>query len=113
MYQRLKTDENDWQNLGPPKWHLARRHFVAALALLGFANIYAMRANLSVAIVEMTSGTSKDVNGTHVHVDSIFIKLDGVVAILILANFLEIRLKPEETELLDWRNKRQRARQRA
>ncbi|KHJ96713.1 hypothetical protein OESDEN_03323 [Oesophagostomum dentatum] len=56
------------RDLGPPKWHLARRHFVAALALLGFANIYAMRANLSVAIVEMTTGTNKEINGTNVHV---------------------------------------------
>ncbi|RCN51020.1 hypothetical protein ANCCAN_02807 [Ancylostoma caninum] len=67
MYQRLKTDENEQQYLGPPKWRLARRHFVAALALLGFANIYAMRANLSVAIVEMTTGTNKEINGTSVH----------------------------------------------
>ncbi|VDO53348.1 unnamed protein product [Haemonchus placei] len=68
MYRRLKTDENDSLDLGPPKWRLARRHFVAALALLGFANIYAMRANLSVAIVEMTTGTDKEVNGTKIHV---------------------------------------------
>ncbi len=32
-----------------------RRYVLAFLALLGFANIYAMRANLSIALVEMTS----------------------------------------------------------
>ncbi|VDK88544.1 unnamed protein product [Onchocerca ochengi] len=34
-----------------------RRYIVVILAFLGFANIYAMRANLSVAIVQMTSDT--------------------------------------------------------
>lgn len=48
---------------------MARRHFVTLLALFGFANIYAMRANLSVAIVEMTTGTSYQLaNGTTIHV---------------------------------------------
>lgn len=48
---------------------MARRHFVTLLALFGFANIYAMRANLSVAIVEMTTGTNYLLaNGTIVHV---------------------------------------------
>ncbi len=32
---------------------MQRRNFVALLAFLGFCNIYAMRANLSVAIIEM------------------------------------------------------------
>ncbi|KAL3981934.1 Major Facilitator Superfamily protein [Acanthocheilonema viteae] len=39
------------------KCYLQRRHLVVVLAFLGFANIYAMRANLSVAIVQMTSDT--------------------------------------------------------
>ncbi|MCP9266148.1 Sialin [Dirofilaria immitis] len=39
------------------KCYLQRRYLVVALAFLGFANIYAMRANLSVAIVQMTSDT--------------------------------------------------------
>ncbi|EJW71193.1 hypothetical protein WUBG_17900, partial [Wuchereria bancrofti] len=39
------------------KCYLQRRHLVVILAFLGFANIYAMRANLSVAIVQMTSDT--------------------------------------------------------
>ncbi|VDM75568.1 unnamed protein product [Strongylus vulgaris] len=74
-------------DLGPPKWHLARRHFVAALALLGFANIYAMRANLSVAIVEMTSGTNKDVNGTSIHVDGEFREWSTVTQGVVLGSF--------------------------
>ena len=47
---------------------MARRHWVAILAFLGFANIYAMRANLSVAIVEMTTGSDRTINGTQQHV---------------------------------------------
>ncbi|CEF70896.1 Major facilitator superfamily and Major facilitator superfamily domain, general substrate transporter and Major facilitator superfamily domain-containing protein [Strongyloides ratti] len=34
---------------------IKRRHVLAFMAFLGFVNIYAMRANLSVAIIEMTS----------------------------------------------------------
>uniref|UniRef100_A0A0R3S1V7 Sialin n=1 Tax=Elaeophora elaphi TaxID=1147741 RepID=A0A0R3S1V7_9BILA len=41
----------------PSKCYLQRRHLVVMLAFFGFANIYAMRANLSVAIVQMTSNT--------------------------------------------------------
>lgn len=39
------------------KCYLQQRHLVVILAFFGFANIYAMRANLSVAIVQMTSDT--------------------------------------------------------
>nr|pir hypothetical protein ZK54.1 - Caenorhabditis elegans [Caenorhabditis elegans] len=56
----------DDEALESKRWK--RRHVVAILALLGFANIYAMRANLSIAIVEMTSGTERKVNGTTLHV---------------------------------------------
>ena len=49
---------------------MQRRHLVALLALFGFANIYAMRANLSVAIVEMTDGNDYEINGTSYHVGS-------------------------------------------
>uniref|UniRef100_A0A0K0E6E7 Sialin n=1 Tax=Strongyloides stercoralis TaxID=6248 RepID=A0A0K0E6E7_STRER len=37
---------------------IKRRHILAFMAFLGFVNIYAMRANLSVAIIEMTSPKS-------------------------------------------------------
>ncbi|KAK6765892.1 hypothetical protein RB195_025672 [Necator americanus] len=78
------VDETD---LGPPKWRLARRHFVAALALLGFANIYAMRANLSVAIVEMTTGTNKQINGTNVHIEGEFREWSTVTQGVVLGSF--------------------------
>ncbi|CAG9533493.1 unnamed protein product [Cercopithifilaria johnstoni] len=39
------------------KCYLQQRYLVVLLAFLGFANMYAMRANLSVAIIQMTSDT--------------------------------------------------------
>ena len=36
------------------------RHTFAILAFLGFANVYAMRVNLSVAIVAMVNTSKKD-----------------------------------------------------
>ncbi|XP_068081205.1 vesicular glutamate transporter 1 [Anabrus simplex] len=50
------------------KWSfsLPRRYFVAILAFLGFCNIYALRANLSVAIIAMTNRTEIE-NGTVVY----------------------------------------------
>ncbi|XP_049792913.1 vesicular glutamate transporter 1-like isoform X3 [Schistocerca nitens] len=44
---------------------LPRRYFVALMAFLGFCNVYALRVNMSVAIVAMSSNrTSVDQNGT-------------------------------------------------
>lgn len=44
---------------------LPRRYTVALLSFFGFANIYALRVNLSVAIVAMTSNqTIIDPDGT-------------------------------------------------
>ncbi|VDM57188.1 unnamed protein product [Angiostrongylus costaricensis] len=74
-------------DFGPPKWRMARRHFVAALALLGFANIYAMRANLSVAIVEMSTGTYRNINGTRVHIDGEFPLWSSMTQGVILGSF--------------------------
>ncbi|CAD6189434.1 unnamed protein product [Caenorhabditis auriculariae] len=68
------------------KWY-GRRHLVAVLALLGFANIYAMRANLSIAIVEMTSGYDRHVNGTIVHVPAEFGHWSFVTQGVILSAF--------------------------
>lgn len=47
-------------------WVVPKRYLVALLAFLGFANIYALRVNLSVAIVSMTSNKTSFVNGTTV-----------------------------------------------
>ncbi|XP_076438651.1 sialin-like [Babylonia areolata] len=45
-------------------WPIPKRYVIAVLAFLGFANIYALRVNLSVAIVSMTSNRTRVVNGT-------------------------------------------------
>lgn len=34
--------------------YIPKRYILAVMALLGFANVYALRVNLSVAIVTMT-----------------------------------------------------------
>ncbi|CAI5455815.1 unnamed protein product [Caenorhabditis angaria] len=67
--------------------HWKRRHVVAILALLGFANIYAMRANLSIAIVEMTSGTDLKVNGTTYHIDGDFKNWSPMTQGVVLSSF--------------------------
>ena len=50
------------KNGNESKWCCAKcctlkRYIIAVLALLGFANVYALRVNLSVALVAMTSNT--------------------------------------------------------
>ena len=44
----------------PPCFHWGTRHTFSLLAFLGFANIYAMRVNLSVAIVAMVNSPNGD-----------------------------------------------------
>ena len=39
----------------PPRGFFLKRYCIAVLALLGFANVYALRVNLSVALVAMVS----------------------------------------------------------
>ncbi|GMT35940.1 hypothetical protein PFISCL1PPCAC_27237, partial [Pristionchus fissidentatus] len=65
-YRPLATDENEDESeySTPVKWRMQRRHIVALFAFLGFANIYAMRADLSVAIVQMTTGTKRIKDGS-------------------------------------------------
>ncbi|VDK44102.1 unnamed protein product [Anisakis simplex] len=51
--------ELDGSSWSASKCTIRRRYLVALLAFFGFANIYAMRANLSVAIVQMTYDSLK------------------------------------------------------
>lgn len=51
------------------RWYYPRRYVVAFMAFLGFCNVYAMRVNLSVAIVAMTTNkTLTNENGTFIQV---------------------------------------------
>jgi ACS family sodium-dependent inorganic phosphate cotransporter len=50
----------------PPLWR-SKRYFVVFLAFLGYVNLYALRVNLSVAIVAMTDKTA--INGTEMIFD--------------------------------------------
>ncbi|XP_021932436.1 sialin-like isoform X2 [Zootermopsis nevadensis] len=63
---RRRTDDG----LGP-SWHFwkRRRHVVALLAFFGFFGVYALRVNLSVAIVAMTSPRKETLkNGTTIFI---------------------------------------------
>jgi len=54
-----------------PSWHFwkRRRHIVALLAFFGFFSVYALRVNLSVAIVAMTARRNETLaNGTTIPV---------------------------------------------
>ncbi|CAH1796872.1 unnamed protein product [Owenia fusiformis] len=48
--------------------NIPKRHILALISFLGFANIYSMRFNMSIAIVAMTHNrTTWDKNGTAIH----------------------------------------------
>ncbi|GFG33444.1 hypothetical protein Cfor_12403 [Coptotermes formosanus] len=54
-----------------PSWHFwkRRRHIVALLGFFGFFNVYALRVNLSVAVVAMTARRNESLpNGTTIPV---------------------------------------------
>ena len=63
--KELKTygtlDDNLNQIKKPPKW--GARHTFVILAFLGCANVYAMRVNLSVAIVAMVDSSNTGSSG--------------------------------------------------
>ncbi|KAE8749881.1 hypothetical protein FOCC_FOCC003350 [Frankliniella occidentalis] len=72
-----------------PGWRFwrRRRYMVAAMAFLGFFNVYALRVNLSVAIVAMTTATTTTLaNGTTVEVPAEF-DWDSKTRGLILSSF--------------------------
>lgn len=88
MYRMLSTDvDSDEVNELASKWSLRRRHVVALLAFFGFANIYAMRANLSVAIVQMTTDSVQRINGTDVIRKPEFGSWDSITQGAILGSF--------------------------
>ncbi|VDN57852.1 unnamed protein product, partial [Dracunculus medinensis] len=76
----------DLKRVSWSKWKLQRRHLFALLAFFGFVNIYAMRANLSVAIVQMTSNTTQFIDGTLVFKPE-FGEWDSVTQGTILSSF--------------------------
>ncbi|TMS36060.1 hypothetical protein L596_003322 [Steinernema carpocapsae] len=83
---QLRTDESSSSLFGS-EWRFERRHVVAFLAFLGFANIYAMRANLSIAIVQMTTNRTIEVNGTEQVVVAEFQHWNSVTQGFILGAF--------------------------
>ncbi|KAK0396404.1 hypothetical protein QR680_001706 [Steinernema hermaphroditum] len=97
MYTRVPTREEDeslvWRADETPssycgmRLRIERRSFLALLAFFGFANIYAMRANLSVAIVQMTTDTETIVNGTKKTVEAEFRDWNSVTQGTILGAF--------------------------
>ncbi|KAB0792954.1 hypothetical protein PPYR_12574 [Photinus pyralis] len=66
----VEEDEDDLTKIIPPqiedtKRILKARHVLGILGFLGFANVYAMRVNLSVAIVAMVNHTAMVTNVTN------------------------------------------------
>lgn len=54
----------------------ARRHYVALMAFLGFCNVYALRVDLSVAVIDMIKNhTIRFANGTVIEVGGVKLKL--------------------------------------
>ncbi|KAK0396402.1 hypothetical protein QR680_001706 [Steinernema hermaphroditum] len=84
--QTPTTDETPSSYCGM-RLRIERRSFLALLAFFGFANIYAMRANLSVAIVQMTTDTETIVNGTKKTVEAEFRDWNSVTQGTILGAF--------------------------
>ncbi|MFH4978976.1 hypothetical protein AB6A40_005685 [Gnathostoma spinigerum] len=69
------------------KWSLRRRHLVAILAFFGFGCIYAMRANISVAIVQMTTPGMVQLEGKILNEKAEFDSWDSVTQGVILGSF--------------------------
>lgn len=62
---------DDYASPGWKFWR-CRRYVVASMAFLGFFNVYALRVNLSVAIVAMTTASNATLaNGTTVQVSTV------------------------------------------
>uniref|UniRef100_A0A1B6DA23 Sialin n=1 Tax=Clastoptera arizonana TaxID=38151 RepID=A0A1B6DA23_9HEMI len=65
---------------------IPKRYCIAILGFLGFANIYALRVNMSVAIVSMTSNRTLLTNGSKIIIDAEF-PWDRSVQGIILGSF--------------------------
>ncbi|KAK9887994.1 hypothetical protein WA026_000283 [Henosepilachna vigintioctopunctata] len=68
----VSEDEDELTRIIPPqvedtKDRMKARHVLGILGFLGFANVYAMRVNLSVAIVAMVNQTQPTYNNTFEH----------------------------------------------
>lgn len=72
MEERVVIDAKN--SLHSSKWRFSipRRYVVAVMAFFGFCNVYALRVNLSVAIVAMTSNYSHIENGTEQFVSTFY-----------------------------------------
>lgn len=67
------TKKSPFSNKNDPKWMFwkRRRHVVALMAFLGFFNMYALRVNLSIAIVAMVQIHKEELdNGTIITVSA-------------------------------------------
>ncbi|XP_013392278.1 vesicular glutamate transporter 3 [Lingula anatina] len=65
---------------------MMKRYVVAVMAFLGFFNVYALRVNLSIAVVAMLSNRTEVVNGTVVQIEPEF-SWDSRLVGLILGSF--------------------------
>ena len=72
----------------------AKRYIIAVLGLLGFANMYALRSNLSVALVAMTSNITvlKDGKLVEVSVQLIVQLVDSPLTPTLTPNLLTLLL---------------------
>ncbi|XP_034239075.1 vesicular glutamate transporter 1 [Thrips palmi] len=88
-YGAAEASEHGDEEHASPGWRFwrRRRYVVASMAFLGFFNVYALRVNLSVAIVAMTAASNATLgNGTTVQVPAEF-DWDSKTQGLILSSF--------------------------
>lgn len=83
---------------------ISKRYLIAVLAFFGFANVYALRVNLSVAIVVMTSNYT--VNSPHgpVVVVSSTTHLTGGLMLLVVAGRGAVHVRLCLAGEDNWRN---------
>lgn len=58
----LPVNNNNLPSFSSPSWRFGKRHILLMLGFLGFANVYALRVNLSVALVAMVNSSFADSN---------------------------------------------------
>lgn len=67
-HQLFGESQNKTKKCGCCSWPPAKRYLVAILSLFGFANVYALRVNLSIALVAMVSNHTVYQDGSWVEV---------------------------------------------